>query len=611
MIRRSFLWRLFTGYALLVALVAVIFVATVAPSLRGAYETDTESSLASQATLLSEIVKTTLVQIHTEGITGHTAIEHPLPAALQPLLVRAGADAHTRLTIVLNDGTVILDSAENPADMTNHAGRPELRDAADHGYGRSVRYSRTLGYRLMYVAQPVIVDGEQIGLVRASLPLDDIDQRIFELVQRIIGSALLALLVALILGWFVGRRITPPLRQVTAAVSDLGRGEYSRRINIDSDDEIGTLASTINHLGESLEERIAEIRADRNKTLAILASMHEGVIAVDSEEKILHLNEAAATMLKIEVEPSIGMHVWEAVRVTELCALISRVVQGESIAATEVRTSVAFGDRQLELHANRMMDAEGQPGGAVLVIHDVTELRRLENVRTQFVSNVSHELKTPLTVISGLVESIIEDPEMEEPTRQRFMVKVHAQARRLSDLVQDLLSLSRAERLQPQSEHHTLDLRTSLRESVAAIEPLIEEKRLSLELDLGDDALPVRTDTESLRQIFDNLLSNACRYTAAEGRIEVRARRKDNRIEVEITDTGIGIEEGQQDRVFERFYRVDSARSRELGGTGLGLSIVKHVVLSLGGDVELKSEPGVGSVFTIGIPASDPAAEPE
>ena len=611
MIRRSFLWRLFTGYALLVALVAVIFVATVVPSLRGAYEKDTESSLASQATLLGEIVKTTLVQLREERVSGPAAIQHPLPAALQPVLVRDGAEAHTRLTVVLNDGTVILDSAENPSDMTNHAGRPELRDATEHGYGRSTRYSRTVGYRLMYVALPVIHDGEQVGLVRTSLALDEIDQRILGLVQRISASALGALLVALILGWFVGRRITRPLRLVTDAVSDLGRGDYSRRISIDTDDEIGTLASTINYLGESLEQRIAEIRADRNKTLAILASMNEGVIAVDRDQKILHLNEAAAAMLRIDVESSIGMQVWEAVRVTELCALISRVVQGESTAASEVRASVSLGDRELELHANHMMDAEGQPGGAVLVIHDVTELRRLENVRTQFVSNVSHELKTPLTVISGLVESIIEDPGMEEPTRQRFMVKVHAQARRLSDLVQDLMSLSRAERVQANPDRLTLDLRDSLRESAAAIEPLIEEKRLSLELDLADEALPVRADIESLRQIFDNLLSNACRYTAAEGQINVRALRDGDRIEIRISDTGVGIEAGQQDRVFERFYRVDSARSRELGGTGLGLSIVKHVALSLGGSVELRSEPGVGSVFTIGIPVSDEAAEPE
>lgn len=607
MIRRSFLWRLFTGYALLVALVAVIFIATVTPGLRGAYETDTEASLASQATLFSALVTPALLELQRDAATGHDAVRHPSSVELEPRITGAGAQARTRLTVVLLDGTVIADSAEDAGSMTNHANRPELLAASRTGYGKSIRYSRTLGYRLMYVAKRVDIDGQAVGLVRTSLPLDEIDQRIYELMQRVVASALVALAVALILGLFVGRRITHPLRQVGAAVRDLGRGEYSRRIVVDSDDEIGALASTINHLGESLEKRVAEIRADRNKTLAILASMSEGVIAVDGEERILHLNEAAAAMLGVPAEPSIGLHVWEAVRVTDICSLITRVVRGEERAGVEVRTSVAFGDRELELHGTPMHDAQGRPTGAVLVIHDVTELRRLENVRKDFVSNVSHELKTPLTVISGLVESILHDPDMDPGTRHSFLMRVHGQARRLNDLVQDLLSLSRAERVQPQSERHTLDLRRALKDSAAALEPLIEEKGLSLELDVPGGVLPVSADSESLRQIFDNLLSNACRYTAKGGRIGATARREGSHVVVAISDTGIGIDDRQQERIFERFYRVDSARSRELGGTGLGLAIVKHVVHGLGGDVELESKPGVGSVFTIRIPvAGDP-----
>lgn len=608
MIRRSFFWRLFAGYALLVALVAVIFIAAVIPALRGAYESDTESSLASQATLLAGLVAGPVSDLADEGAEGPPAIMHPRASSLQPAIRSAGESAHTRLTVVLLDGTVIADSAEDPAVMANHANRPELLDARNKGYGSSIHYSRTLGYRLMYVARPVEVDGQMVGLVRTSLPLDEIDQRIFELMRRVILSALLALGVALVLGWFVGRRITQPLRQVTAAVSDLGRGDYSRRISINSDDEIGVLASTINHLGESLEERIAEIRSDRNKTLAILASMSEGVIAVDGEERILHLNQAAEHMLGVKAASSIGMHVWEAVRVTDICTLITRVVRGEESEDFEVRTSVVFGERELELHGTPMHGEQQQPGGAVLVIHDVTELRRLESIRTDFVSNVSHELKTPLTVITGLVESILHDPQMPDATRQSFLARVHGQSRRLNDLVQDLLSLSRAERLQPQGEHQTLDLRRALKDSASALEPLIEEKQLTLDLDVETGVLPVSADSESLRQIFDNLLSNACRYTAVGGRIGAKARREGDRVIVSISDTGIGIDEQQQERIFERFYRVDTARSREHGGTGLGLAIVKHVVQGLGGDVEIESEPGVGSVFTIGIPV---AGEPE
>jgi two-component system phosphate regulon sensor histidine kinase PhoR len=281
------------------------------------------------------------------------------------------------------------------------------------------------------------------------------------------------------------------------------------------------------------------------------------------------------------------------------------VVRHQESADLELRPSVAFGGRELEMHGNRMRTEAGDPAGAVLVIRDVTELRRLENIRTEFVSNVSHELKTPLTVISGLVESILQDPEMEEPTRQRFMERVRAQAQRLGELVSDLLSLSRAERVLPQKNHQVLDLRLSLRESIAAIEPLSDEKGLQLRYSIPESSLAVRADMESLRQIFDNLLSNACRYTATGGRIDIDARRVDDAVLVDIADTGIGIDERQQERVFERFYRVDSARSRELGGTGLGLAIVKHVVHALDGDIRLESEPGVGSVFTVEIPAAE------
>jgi two-component system phosphate regulon sensor histidine kinase PhoR len=463
----------------------------------------------------------------------------------------------------------------------------------------------------MYVARSVQIDGRQIGLVRTSHALDAIDQRIFELLQRVVLSALIALAVALLLGWLVGRRITDPLRKVSAAVASLERGEYSRRIHVDSEDEIGALASTINHLGESLGRRVDEIRRDRNETLSILASMTEGVIAVDQDERIVHLNDAAAAMLRIDADACIGMHFWEAVRVSEICSLVTRVVRDQETADLEIKTSVALGGRELEMHGNRMHSPDGGTAGAVLVVRDVTELRRLEKIRTEFVSNVSHELKTPLTVISGLVESILNDPEMEEATRQRFMMRVHAQAQRLSDLVRDLLSLSRAERLVPRKDLQIIDLRASLRESIGGIEPLTEEKGLTLKVDLPSTALPVRADMESLRQIFDNLLSNACRYTAKGGSIEVTAREADGQISVAIADTGIGIDERQQARVFERFYRVDSARSRELGGTGLGLAIVKHVAHGLGGDVQLKSEPGVGSVFTVRIPTASEVAGTE
>jgi two-component system phosphate regulon sensor histidine kinase PhoR len=268
----------------------------------------------------------------------------------------------------------------------------------------------------------------------------------------------------------------------------------------------------------------------------------------------------------------------------------------------EVRLPAERRDRVLLLQASPLRDAAGELSGAVLVLHDVTELRHLEEVRRDFVANVSHEVKTPLTAIRGMVETILEDPSMDEPTRNRFLERVRSQAGRLSALVTDLLTLSRVERREEAPEKGTLDLRGPVRESFEQQTSEGEDKGLSMEIETPDSPVPVFGDMEALRQAVDNLLSNAVRYTPSEGRIWVRLRTEGEFAVVEVQDTGIGIEPRHQERVFERFYRVDKARSRELGGTGLGLSIVKHITIAHEGSVSLESAPGQGSTFRIRLP---------
>ncbi|MEO6708806.1 MAG: ATP-binding protein, partial [Planctomycetota bacterium] len=351
-----------------------------------------------------------------------------------------------------------------------------------------------------------------------------------------------------------------------------------------------------------LRERMETIVSDRNKLLAILGSMVEGVVAVDRDDRVVHMNEVAGRLLRASPHDSLGKRIWEVTRIVEVSEILEQARRRAGAADAEVHLAVSNGEARIELRASPLVDGSGALSGAVVVLNDVTDLRRLESLRRDFVANVSHELKTPLTAIRGLVETLIEDKSMEIATRERFHEKIRDQSTRLSSLVSDLLTIARVESQAMTLERKPLDLRATLRECEARFAPLCEAKGLTLELRAPPEPLVVQGDEESLRQIVDNLLDNALKYTPARGRIEVSARAREDEAVLEVSDTGIGIEPRDLERIFERFYRVDKARSRELGGTGLGLSIVKHLVHSLGGRVAVESKLGRGSTFRIVLP---------
>jgi len=281
---------------------------------------------------------------------------------------------------------------------------------------------------------------------------------------------------------------------------------------------------------------------------------------------------------------------------------VSKAVESAAGVTGEVKRAGRSGDRVLEMQAAPLRDSDGNPAGAVVVLHDVTQLRRLETVRQDFVANVSHELKTPLTAIRGLVETLLDDGAMDEATRQRFLTKLRDQTARVSALMTDLLAISQIESRETALEVEMLDLRDPIRESLKALLPSAEKKGVTVESEVPDEPVTESCDAEAIRRVFDNLLDNAVKYTPEEGRVWVRLRTEGDSALVEVADTGIGIEPRDQERIFERFYRVDKARSRELGGTGLGLSIVKHIVQAHGGEVSVESVPGRGSTFRVRLP---------
>jgi len=350
------------------------------------------------------------------------------------------------------------------------------------------------------------------------------------------------------------------------------------------------------------------ISADRQKLTAILSSMVEGVVAVDRDERIVHVNQVAGRLLDAVPEDAAGRPIWEVTRLREVLEILGETLRSESVEHRPVRLPGTT-DRFLELHASPLRSGAGALAGAVLVFHDVTRLRRLETVRRDFIGNVSHELKTPVTAIRGLVETLVDDPEIEPAVRDRFIGKIARQAERMSNLVSDLLSLSRLESQDQPLDQAALDVRDVLAESARALAPASEARRVTVRRAWPAEPLTVDGDEEALRQAVTNLLSNAVKYSPAGGEVTLAASRDAGDVVIAVTDRGPGIEPRHHERLFERFYRVDAARSRELGGTGLGLAIVKHTALALGGDVAVDSAPGAGSTFSIRLPAS--RGEPE
>jgi two-component system phosphate regulon sensor histidine kinase PhoR len=344
------------------------------------------------------------------------------------------------------------------------------------------------------------------------------------------------------------------------------------------------------------------VSKERGKLLAIISSMVEGVIAVDVDERIVHFNSAAARILRL-AESQQGLRVWEAIRNPQIVLPLQDVLRHGQPQTTEVLMPRRKQDQVIELAVAPLRDGDGRPAGAVAVLHDVTELRQLQSMRKDFVANVSHELKTPLTAISGLVETILADQHSMDPAqRQHFLQRVQKQNERMIALVQDLLTLSRIESADQDIAVEPYNVCTLLSEAVRTYRPQAEIRGIALRLQLPAQLVEAMLNGEAMRQIVSNLVDNAIKYTPEGGEVVVSLTASAGAIECAVCDTGLGIAEDEQDRVFERFYRVDNGRSRDIGGTGLGLAIVKHLARALGGEITLSSRPGHGSTFTLRLP---------
>lgn len=539
------------------------------------------------------------------AVQAHEPLRQADVAAADALCKKLGALSLTRLTIILPDGQVLGDASEDPARMENHAARAEVAAALSGRMGVDTRFSHTVQQKMMYVAVPVTAEGRIIGSVRAALSLARIDDTRQQVVSQVFGIALAVAFGAALVSLWVARRVSQPLEEMRDGAQRFANGEFERRLPLYRSQELAALAAAMNQMAAQLDERIRTVVSQRNEQDAMLASMVEGVLAVDREEKILRINQSAASLLDLSADAVVGRRIQEVVRKPDLQNFVRAALHSQAPLETELRLVMRGEEHFLQAHGVPLRDATSREIGALIVFNDMTRLQRLENIRRDFVANVSHELKTPITAIKGSVETLQSGVIDEPDSAQRFLDIIARQADRLNAIIEDLLALSRIEQGEEKTGIHMepTALVEVIQGALQACQVKARDKQVRLTWDCPAGMI-CQANAPLLEQALVNLIDNAIKYSHDGGEVQLAARTAGTHLEITVRDFGCGIGREHLPRLFERFYRVDKARSRKQGGTGLGLAIVKHIIQAHGGQIAVDSIPNQGSVFTVQLPAA-------
>jgi len=517
---------------------------------------------------------------------------------------KIASDLGVRVTIIGADGAVAGDSdlsAQGLAAAENHLTRPEVQDALSKGLGISNRYSYTTKKYMLYMAAPLGPEKDP-GFLRLAVPLADIE-RLDKKIQSIIIIALfLILLLGLGLTFLASIAVSRPLVQMSAAAKAMAGGDFSKKPPVYSQDEIGELAAALRNMAEQINGKIEKLNQERAKLDAVFLSMFEGIMVTDEKSRILLINPSLAKIFLIN-SPAEGKRPLEIIRNTAVQDVVDSVINDRRRILGEEVTINQPEEKTLKVNAAPII-RQDKLEGAILVFHDISELRKLEKVRQDFVANVSHELRTPVSSIKGYAETLLDWAIDDKKNVREYVDIIHQNSDRLIRLIDDLLNLSKIESGKMPMVLLPVDMAVVLARSVTVLEKLRLEKAISLRVDAAQDLPKALADEQRLSQVLVNLLDNAIKYTPHGGAITVSISLEDKFIQVSISDTGIGIPAQDLPRIFERFYRVDKARSRELGGTGLGLSIVRHIIQAHSGQVWVQSELGRGSTFSFTVPAA-------
>ncbi len=522
------------------------------------------------------------------------------PVALENWARAAGKRAQARITIIDPRGLVLADSEHDPETMENHGQRPEVREAYRGGTGFATRRSATLDVELSYVALPLTYRGQAGFVLRLALPLRELTAAIAAVRRRIVSTSLAAAAAALVMAYFFSRSFTRRVARLQAFAAGLLGARVPEKLMPDAKDELGALAASLNQTAAQLRELFDKLSLESGRREAILASMMEGVLAVDHELRVTFCNDAFARAVGARLPVPERLPVLELVRDPAFLDMLSRVLVTHETVKQRLQLSAADG-RSFEVQAAPLAGQTRR--GALAILHDITDLERLERIRKDFVANVSHELRTPLTAIRGYAETLL-DGALEDPENNRkFLDVIRAHAIRLNNIASDLLILSELESGQPVTAPEPVSIREALEAALHTAESEARVRGITLHagaLDAGE----VLGHRIRLEQALVNLLDNAVKFNRPGGEVRIEAAwTADGKARISIADTGVGIPSDDLPRIFERFYRVDKARSREVGGTGLGLSIVKHVVERMGGTITVASELGKGSCFVVELPA--------
>lgn len=556
--------------------------------------------------LSDHFIQSTLSGLTTQGRIAEVIVrKHLSPdnaSEIDRICKQIGKSTLTRITVILLDGKVIGDSEEDPSKMDNHINRPEVRSALTGDIGSSQRYSRTLQKRMMYMAFPLKRGNKMLAILRMSIPLTEVDAELARIQSSIaLGGFLIAVLAAVIC-FFVSHRISKPIEELKKGAEYFAAGNLNHRLPLPSTQETAGLAEAMNIMGARLKERIASEINQRNEISAILSSMTEGVIAIDTRANIISFNQAAGKIIEGLKESAKGQGLQAVIRNLQLNQFVDRAIKKTESISEDILLH-QLPQRIVNVHATPLKNAKQDRIGTLLVLNDVTQLRHLEKMRQDFVANVSHEIKTPLTAIKGFVETLQSGAKDNPEEAKRFIAIIEKHANRLEAIVEDLLLLSRIEMENEAKEiqFEQCPLKNILRSAIQICTPKARAKNIDVILG-GDDTLTANINPAMLEQALINLIDNAVKYSGEKSNVKVETGKTETELFIHITDNGIGISKKHIPRLFERFYRVDKARSRDQGGTGLGLAIVKHIVNAHGGHVTVESERGKGSQFTIHLP---------
>jgi len=579
-------WRIAIPYTVLIALLVLGLTLYLSHVVRGAYIGELESRLTDEVELLADALLAYVIGPYSG---------EDLDVAAQGYAEMVGA----RITVIAADGTVIGESHEDRSQMENHLYRPEVQGALSHGQGSSVRFSRTLGYDMLYVAVPILDGPDVVGFVRVALSLQQVEASVGRLRWAIFGAGLIAAAVAVVVAIAVAERTARPIRALTRVAERMAQGELGVRLFPTSSDEIGHLTRAFNHMADQLEDKLTDLGDERAQLAAVLESMADGVLIVDEESRVELINPAAAQLLGTSATGALGRSFAQVTRHHEVIDFWRNCQEpgGERIGLLEIGPEALFWRvivTPLEEH---------EKGACLVILQDLTEMHRLQTMRQDFIGNVSHELRTPLASLRALVETLRDAAQQDPAAAKRFLDLMDTEVDALTQIVQESLELSRIESGRAPLRLSPTPVSEVILPVVERLRPQAERAGVTLHCTLPDGLADVLADEERVRQAVSNLLHNAIKFTPPGGEIQISAEQVADELVISVRDTGVGISSEDLPRVFERFYKADRARSSS--GTGLGLAIAKHIVQGHGGRIWAQSTEGRGSTFSFSLPTAN------